>query len=67
MSFRDTLSWLDQRISRQNDFFYNTLKSYQDQLEPFSGRESRDIYCWLEKFENQSRGRKLDSACLAFS
>ena len=38
-------------------------------LEPFSGRESQDIYCWLEKFKNQfkSRGRKLDSACLAFS
>ena len=69
MSFKDTLSWLDQLISRQNDFFYKTLKNYQDQLEPFSGRESQDIYCWLEKFKNQfkSRGRKLDSACLAFS
>ena len=67
MSFKGTLSWLDQLISRQNDFFYNTLKNYQDQLEPFSGRESQDIYCWLEKFENQfkSRGRKLDSACVA--
>ena len=67
MSFKDTLSWLDQLISRQNDFFYKTLKNYQDQLEPFSGRESQDIYCWLEKFENQfkSCGRKLDVACLA--
>ena len=38
-------------------------------LEPFSGRESQDIYCWLEKFKNQfkSRGHKLDSAWLAFS
>ena len=62
MSFKDTLSWLDQLISRQNDFFYKTPKNYQDQLEPFSGRESQDIYCWLEKFENQfkSCGRKLD-------
>ena len=60
-------SWLDQLISRQNDFFYNTMKNYQAQLEPFSGRESQDIYCWLEKFENQfkSCGRKLDVACLA--
>ena len=68
MSFKDTLSWLDQLISRQNDFFYNTLKNYQDQLEPFSGRESQNIYCWLEKFENQffkSCGRKLDLGCLA--
>ena len=67
MSFKDTLSWLDQLISRQNDFFYKTPKNYQDQLEPFSGRESQDIYCWLEKFENQfkSCGRKLDVACLA--
>ena len=67
MSFKDTLSWLDQLISRQNDIFYKTLKNYQDQLEPFSGRESQDIYCWLEKFENQfkSCGRKLDVACLA--
>ena len=40
---------------------------YQAQLEPFSGRESQDIYCWLEMFENQfkSCGRKLDVACLA--
>ena len=36
MSFKDTLSSLDQLISRKNDFFYNTLKNYQDQLEPFS-------------------------------
>ena len=67
MSFKDTLSWLDQLISRQNDYFYNTPKNYQDQLELFSGRESQNIYCWLEKFENQfkSCGRKLDVACLA--
>ena len=67
MSFKDTLSSLDQLISQKNDFFYNTLKNYQDQLEPFSGHESQDIYCWLEKFENQfkSCGRKLDPAYLA--
>ena len=67
MSFKDTLSSLDQLISRKNDFFYNTLKNYQDQLEPFSGHESQDTYCWLEKFENQfkSCGRKLDPAYLA--
>ena len=57
MSFKDTLSSLDQLISRKNDFFYNTLENYQDQLEPFSGHESQDIYCWL--------GRKLDPAYLA--
>ena len=67
MSFKDMFSWLDQLISRQNDFFYNTMKNYQAQLEPFSGRESQDIYCWLEKIENQlkSCGCKLDSTCLA--
>ena len=41
MSFKDTLSWLDQLISRQNDYFYNTPKNYQDQLELFSGRERK--------------------------
>ena len=59
MSFKDMFSWLDQLISRQNDFFYNTMKNYQAQLQ--------DIYCWLEKSENQfkSCGCKLDSTCLA--
>ena len=36
-------------------------------MELFSGCESQDIYCWLEKFQNLFKGcdRKLDSACLA--
>ena len=67
MSFKDTLSWIDQLISRKMISFIIRWKITQDQLEPFSGRESQDIYCWLEKFENQfkSCGRKLDPACLA--
>ena len=39
----------------------------EERLELFSGRESQDIYYWLEKFENRFKDcdRKLDSACLA--
>ena len=76
MSFEEALCKLGQLISRQNDYFCNALQNYQDmsnhecsqeRLELFSGRESQDIYCWLEKFENRFKycDRKLDSACLA--
>ena len=73
MSFEEALCKLDQLISRQNDYFgYFTddVKHHdcaKELLELFSSRESQDIYCWLEKFENQFKGcdRRLDSARLA--
>ena len=73
MSYEEALCKLDQLISRQNDYFgYFTddvthHDCAEERLELFSGRESQDIYCWLEKFQNQFKGcdRKLDSACLA--
>ena len=76
MSFEEALCKLGQLISRQNDYFCNALQNYQaisnhdcaeERLELFSGCESQDIYCWLEKFQNLFKGcdRKLDSACLA--
>ena len=73
MSFEEALCKLDQLISRQNDYFgYFTddvthHNCAEERLELFWGRESQDIYCWLEKFENPFKGcdRRLDSACLA--
>ena len=73
MSFEEALCKLDQFIRRQNDYFgYFTddVKHHdraEERLELFSSRESQDIYCWLEKFENQFKGcdRRLDSARLA--
>ena len=73
MSFEEALCKLDQLISRQNDYFgYFTddvthHDCTEELLELFSRRESQDIYCWLEKFENQFKGcdRRLDSARLA--
>ena len=73
MSYEEALCKLDQLISRQNDYFgYFTddLTHHdwaEELLELFSSRESQDIYCWLEKFENQFKGcdRRLDSARLA--
>ena len=73
MSFEEALCKLDQLIRRQNDYFgYFTddVKHHdcaEELLELFSSRESQDIYCWLEKFENQFKGcdRRLDSARLA--
>ena len=73
MSFEEALCKLDQLIRRQNDYFgYFTddVKHHdcaEELLELFSSRESQDIYCWLEKFENQYKGcdRRLDSARLA--
>ena len=73
MSFEEALCKSDQLISRQNDYFgYFTddVKHHdcaKELLELFSSRESQDIYCWLEKFENQFKGcdRRLDSARLA--
>ena len=72
MSFEEVLRKLDQQ-SRQNDYFghFTDDATHHDGaeecLELFSGRESQDIYCWLEKFEIQCKScdRKLDSACLA--
>ena len=73
MSFEEALCKLDQLIRRQNDYFgYFTddVRHHdcaEELLELFSRRESQDIYCWLEKFENQFKGcdRRLDSARLA--
>ena len=73
MFFEEALCKLDQLIRRQNDYFgYFTddVKHHdcaEELLELFSSRESQDIYCWLEKFENQFKGcdRRLDSARLA--
>ena len=59
MSFEEALCNLDQFISLQNDYLCSfALQSYQaishhdgaeERLELFSGRESQDVYCWLEK------------------
>ena len=73
MSYEEALCKLDQLISRQNDYFgyFTDDVTHHDWaeelLELFSSRESQDIYCWLEKFENQFKGcdRRLDSARLA--
>ena len=73
MSYEEALCKLDQLVSRQNDYFgyFTDDVTHHDWaeelLELFSSRESQDIYCWLEKFENQFKGcdRRLDSARLA--
>ena len=61
MSFEEALRKLDQLIRRQNDYsgYFTDDATHHDcaeeRSELFSGRESQDIYCWLEKFETQSR------------
>ena len=72
MSFEQALFKLDQLISRQNDYFGYftddvTHHNWAEERLELSDRESQEIYCWLEKFENQFKGcdRRLDSACLA--
>ena len=70
MSLEGALRKLDQLISRQNDYsgYFTDYVTHHDcaeeRLELFSGRESQDIYCWLDKFESQFKGcdRKLDTA-----